>query len=250
MNKVDSSQVEEGNQIYGKHGYYSIRNHYAQAISKNCNGISVVFLEPNKKNVETYAKIIDGLLIPGNSNDIDPSKYGEKPIMEFPIEKYRTEFELSLIHKIKEQRKPILGICGGYQSINIAFGGSLYQDIPSQKTESKINHNTKDGTIIAHEVEIKKFAEEYFGKGAKRFAVNSLHHQAVKDLGEGLTSFAKSDDGLIEGIAMRGYPFLVGVQWHPEFELSKYDTNLIKSFCNAVKNKDDTKSHIKAKLVQ
>jgi putative glutamine amidotransferase len=210
----------------------------------------VVFLEPNKKNIETYAKMIDGLLIPGNSNDINPKEYGEKPIMALPIEKHRVNFEFALIHKLKAQRKPILGICGGMQSINVAFGGSLYQDLPSQKIDSKINHNTKDGTIVAHDIEIDQSAEALFGKNVKRFAVNSIHHQAVKELGDGLFAFAKSDDGAIEGIMSKNHPFLVGIQWHPEFQLSKYDVSLIKSFCNAVEGKDDSKRHIKAELVK
>lgn len=248
LNNTTSQDVSQNKpSVYGKHGYLSSRNHYVDAINDLCPGVAVVFLEPNKKNVEKYASIIDGLLIPGNSNDIDPKTYGEKPILELPIEKYRTDFEIAMIQKLKSSKKPILGICGGMQVINVALGGTLYQDLPTQKKGSHINHNPfNDGVAIIHEIEIDNHAHKLFDEKVKRYAVNSVHHQAVSKLGDGLTAFAKTDDGIIEGIISASHPFLVGVQWHPEFRLSRYDESLIKSFCNAITSKD--KPHIQARL--
>lgn len=250
INKIDDVDIkkDEKKSIYGEFGYYATRHHYADAVEELCEGVSVVFLKPDVKNVETYATILDGLLIPGNTPDINPAVYGEKPIMDLEIDKYRTNFEIALIKKLYPQKKPILGICGGHQIINVAFGGTLYQDIPSQ-IKGKINHNPfSNPSVTVHDVDIAQQHSKIFGEDVKRFAVNSLHHQAVKDIPDGFVVIARSDDGVIEGIQKRGYPFLVGVQWHPELQLSKYDKNLIKSFCTAVKNSENSEDKTSIKI--
>lgn len=239
---------------YGKYGYYSMRDHYSDAISTLCKDVSVVFLEPDAKAVDAYASMLDGLLIPGNTPDVDPALYGEKKVMDFTVEKYRDNFEIALLKELKKKNKPVLGICHGAQIMNVAFGGTLYQDLPSQKTESKINHNPfGDGNATVHEITVSQRAQHLFGldEETKRYAVNSVHHQAIKNVASGFAVIAKSDDGVIEGIQSTSHPFFVGVQWHPEYELSKYDQYLIKSFCAAVHGNpvSDEKPHVKAKLL-
>lgn len=223
--------------VYGKYGFYSNKSHYSDAIHELCKGVSVIFIPPVIENIGTYANLVDGLIIPGLSPDIDPSYYNEKPMTNDDYDKYRTNFELKMIDIFYKARKPILGVCHGMQIINIAFGGSLYQDIPTQ-VESNINHNPfNDGEIIAHEVivdNVHNVLTDIVGQ-SKTVMVNSLHHQGVKDLGQGLTAIASSIDGLTEAIQMKSHPFLVGVQWHPEFRISKTDRRLIQEFCRAVK---------------
>jgi putative glutamine amidotransferase len=233
--------------VQGSHGQYFVREHYANALKEICKGIHVIFLDPNPESVRTYASMIDGLLIPGNNNDIDPDLYGEKPIMKLTTEKYRNEFEIELISELAKMQKPILGICGGNQIINVAFGGTLWQDIPSQ-VKKDIKHTSADVEIVAHEVEIKGGILQKNAGNQVRYAVNSMHHQAVKKVAEGFTVIAQTDDGVVEGIQKKNYPFMVGVQWHPEFQLSKYDTKLFESFCKAVKT-EKQKHHIKGALV-
>ena len=254
LNKWDKEDIEKNNySSFSKNEFYSNGARYSDAINELCDGVSVIFLKPDIESVQTYASILDGLLIPGNTPDINPKLYDEKPITNLIIEKYRSEFEVALIRELFKKRKPILGICAGHQVINVAFDGTLYQDIPTQKQDGKINHNPfSNGSVTVHEVEVSKDAQHLFGGNVNRYAVNSVHHQGIKDIAKGFSVIAKTDDGLVEGIQMKSYPFLVGVQWHPEFQLSKYDQNLLKTFCAAV-NGQEVKSKegngIKAKLL-
>ena len=178
--------------------YLKVKHRYPDAIAR-AGGIP--FLIPPTGSTAFYAERIKGLLIPGG-NDLDPFYYNE-PMMSNvrPVSRKRSDFEFSLLNEVVSLRKPVFGICYGMQLVNVAFGGTLYQDIESQ-VSVEINHK-KDYHIIV--ITENRFLE----KG--RFSVNSTHHQAIKKLGTGLSAFAYSTDNLIED-----YPFLIGVQWHPE----------------------------------
>lgn len=172
-------------------------------------------LEKGGENKADYicsiADLIDGLLLSGG-NDISPSYYNEEisvPKKSLKIvPKLRSDFELSLLKEILKRRKPVLGICLGMQLLNAAFGGSLYQDLKYQ-TGGILDHKGME-----HNIKVSKFSG--LNINHERYIVNSTHHQAVKMLGEGLDIFAVSGDNIIEGFYKRDYPFLVGVQWHPE----------------------------------
>lgn len=150
--------------------------------------------------------MIEWLLISGG-DDLHPSYYNEPMMPQVkPVSRQRSDFEISLLKEVVNLKKPVLGICYGMQLINVAFGGTLYQDIDSQLTV-EINHRKGYHIIVITE---NRFLKE------GRFSVNSTHHQAVKTLGADLKPFAYSSDNLIEAFYMEDYPFLVGVQWHPE----------------------------------
>lgn len=158
-----------------------------------------VFTENNMEEIE---KICDGLIITGSNIDINPKYYGEKNndeknniIDEFAIDK-------KLIEMFYQNNKPILGICGGIQSINVCFGGSLYQDIEGHNLENQFHD------IILQE---KSFLYEVYN--INKISVNSFHHQAIKDTANGFKITAKSEDNIIEAIEKDN---IVGVQWHPE----------------------------------
>ncbi len=201
--------------------YLRIKHQYPPAI-RRAGGIPLLI--PHANDPGTVADIIDGLLIPGGG-DIDPSYYSEFPIQiedertgHRGVSKERTEFEIALLRAIIESRKPVLGICYGMQMINVALGGSLYQDISVQF-----------GTAVDH----GKGKHRILGRGdllGGEFMVNSSHHQAVKHIGNGLSSIAISDDGIIEALELPGYPFLVGVQWHPERSDDSLSLDLLASF--------------------
>lgn len=161
--------------------------------------------------ISSIADLLDGLLLSGG-NDIHPFYYGEKVSVPWKclkiIPKLRIEYELCLLKEMLKMGKPVLGICLGMQLLNTAFGGALYQDLLYQKA-SVLNH--KD---TVHNINILQ--QHALEINTSSYIVNSTHHQAVKRLGEGLELFALSDDNLIEGFYKKDYPFLVGIQWHPE----------------------------------
>jgi putative glutamine amidotransferase len=175
---------------------------------------------PKALKPKHYVDALDGLLLQGGE-DMSPESYGETPINPmWSGDKVRDRYEIELFHEFVTQGKPVFGICRGHQLINVALGGSLYQDIATQVPATKTTHRdaqTYDQNF--HEVRILPqtwLSRLYPDTSAKR--INSIHHQAIKDLGEGLVVEAMSEpDGLVEAIRWEGHSFVVGVQWHPEF---------------------------------
>lgn len=166
-----------------------------------------------------YAAELDGLVLQGGS-DISPRKYGEEPLRpEWAGDPERDGYELELLERFLNLKKPILGICRGQQLINVALGGTLYQDTATQKPGAQLHQNPAIYDENYHHIEIlggSRLAGLY--PGVTRARVNALHHQAINRLAGGLRIEAVStDDGLIEAVRAEGAPYLVGVQWHPEF---------------------------------
>ena len=157
---------------------------------------------------------LDGLLLVGGG-DLDPMRYGAVPHpRNTPVNPARDDAELALIQGALTERLPILGICRGLQLLNVALGGTLHQHVPDVVGHE--GHSTGEGVFARHAVHLRPRCTLARALDRTTLGVPSLHHQAIDQLGSGLTACAWSDDGLIEAAELEGHPFTVGVQWHPE----------------------------------
>jgi putative glutamine amidotransferase len=165
---------------------------------------------------------VDGLLVTGGDFDIHPRHYGEKPRAHLGVLKEaRTDFELELISLALRRNQPVLGVCGGEQAINVALGGSLYQDIASELPHAIEHRQGALKEIGGHRVAIRSGTKLKTIVGRASLEVNSTHHQAVKRPGRGLVVSATAADGVIECIESLDHGFVLGVQWHPESLITK-----------------------------
>lgn len=169
--------------------------------------------------IADYVDVLDGLVLQGGA-DVSPLTYGEMPLKpEWHGDRIRDMYEMDLLQEFVSAGKPVLGVCRGLQLINVAFGGTLYQDISSQHGD-ELEHRDADAfDQHYHEIAFvagSGLARLYPNLGSAR--VNSIHHQAVKDLGRGLAVEALSvPDDIVEAIRLHGPAYVVGLQWHPEF---------------------------------
>ena len=174
---------------------------------------------------------VDGLLLPGGG-DVDPGHFGEAPHEKCgPPDPARDETELTLTRWVMEEGKPLLAICRGIQVLNVALGGSLYQDIAAQVPGAG-RHDWHPGyprNHLPHHVTVTAGSRLAEVASATSLPVNSFHHQALKDVAPGLTITAHAPDGIIEAVEAPGHPFALGVQWHPE-ELAAEDARAQRLF--------------------
>ncbi|MFZ6655226.1 gamma-glutamyl-gamma-aminobutyrate hydrolase family protein [Undibacterium sp. TJN19] len=182
--------------------------------SVNTNGL----IRPSNIRLRDYAKHLDGLVLQGGA-DVAPESYSLQTTRpEWPGDRTRDMYELELLHEFIEAGKPLLGICRGCQLLNVAFGGSLYQDIASE-VPGAIRH--VDDLYDQHFHELRFTEKSTLAKMLAMPAVarvNSIHHQAIKNLGRDMVVEAvAADDNMIEAIRYQKAEFVVGLQWHPEF---------------------------------
>ncbi|MDR1615891.1 MAG: gamma-glutamyl-gamma-aminobutyrate hydrolase family protein [Syntrophomonadaceae bacterium] len=204
---------------------------YIEAVLKS-GGIPVVVpLIRDDSTIVELLRSVDGIIFPGGG-DFAPAYYHEKPIPQMgSVNAPRDTFEIRLIHLAADNGLPLLGICRGLQLINIAFGGSLYQDIPAQYYDKSVSHRQKNSNSEpSHSVIVED--STVFSKivGDKILMVNSAHHQAVKRLADGFTISGKAADGIVEAMEkIDSANWILGVQFHPELLVSK-DKTLLKIF--------------------
>lgn len=204
--------------------YQCISSHYIEAIER-AGGIPFP-LPMSEEGIMDYLELIDGLVLSGGE-DIAPSYYHEEPSLNLgEVCMARDAFEIKLFLEALARKIPILGICRGHQLINVALGGTLYQDICTQQG-STFNHSAMDLPVETCLHKVTFASESTLCKILKKeeMEVNTLHHQAVKDLGRDLRVTAVSSDGIIEGIEYAGGSVAIGVQWHPEDLVVKSHTH-------------------------
>ena len=179
-------------------------------------GIPIVLpIGADEEAVERLVALCDGILFTGGQ-DVSPSLYGAEDRTGVVVPSpERDRLETLVFQAVYEAGKPVLGICRGLQFLNAMLGGTLWQDLPGEHP-SKIGHRQgKPYDVPVHPVTVSGWLRELTGK--EELEVNTLHHQAVKELAPGLKPLAVSPDGLVEAAEMPGHPFFRAVQWHPEF---------------------------------
>ena len=197
-------------------------------------------------SIKDQVDALDGLILQGGS-DVSPKSYGEAPLKrEWSGDYVRDQYEIALLKEFLAQSKPVLGICRGAQVLNVAFGGSLYQDIPSQLAKAGVHRNWDLYDRHFHKIKFEPGSQlAKLFPGAKAPMVNSIHHQAVKQLGKGLVVEAVSEgDGVIEALRAKSGPYAYAVQWHPEFHDAKLAPGLdcrplLKDFLDAARRKKE-----------
>jgi len=219
-------------------GAHRLRLNSTYITALESSGLVPVVIPPlhTPENALAILERVDGLLLTGGE-DVEPSLYGQ-PRNEKCGSPNRTrdETEIALVLAARKLNKPLLAICRGPQLLNVAFGGTLIQDIPSQ-VPGALKHNAdseRDSRV--HPVSIEPGSLTAKSIGATEVSVNSLHHQSVAELGQGLRVTAKSPDGIVEAIEWDGDDWwAMAVQWHPE-EMNDYpepwDRGLFRAFAD------------------
>ena len=224
--------------MHNKEGKLEINNPYIESI-KLAGGIPICLPEvENKEAAQAILSRLDGLLVIGG-HDVNPKLYNEPPHAKLgQFITARDESDMLLTKEAFRMQLPLLAICRGHQILNVAFGGSLIQDIPSQHPNAYQHSQRADRYELTHKVSnLSERLQAIFE--ATEIYVNTFHHQAVKQLGEGLIAAGEAEDGINEAIEHPAHPYCIGVQWHPE-ELApagnEHAQRLFKSFIQAATN--------------
>lgn len=214
---------------------YRVNQAYARAVEQTGGTpILIPLLSPESPALRSLFDSLDGILLPGGA-DIDPSTYGAEPHPKLgSTDPERDATELALTRWALGESKPILGICRGQQCLNVAAGGSLYQDIASD-IPGALTHRHEPRGAFAHPVRVDPGSALAEILGSTSFDANSLHHQAVKDVAPGFIPVAWAPDGVIEGLERRDHPFALAVQFHPEELVPGHEPSerLLRSFADA-----------------
>ncbi len=193
-------------------------------------------------DIDDYAQWLDGLVLHGGA-DVWPGSYGEEPMQDaWQGDRIRDEYEKALVHAFVKAGKPVFGVCRGLQLINVAFGGTLYQDIATQLPGSRLHRHAEIYDRHFHTLEIVPETRlSALFPCASSYKINSIHHQGIKQLAAGFVAEAHCpDDGVIEAIRHTGPSYIAAVQWHPEFHSAELgtldDAPLLADFLAAATN--------------
>lgn len=212
--------------------WYALRENYLKAVSDL--GAIPLPLPHEIAHVSQYLDMIDGLVVTGGGFDIPPEMYGENTIHKsVTLKQGRTHFEFALTQGALATSKPILGICGGEQLLNVILGGTLIQHIPDSIPNALTHKQKPPYDKPGHTVKVMPGTLLHKIVGQDEIPVNTSHHQAVAKAGKGVIINATAPDSVIEGIEYPTHPFCLGVEWHPEYMVSPADRKIFTAFVDS-----------------
>lgn len=225
---------------WSKYPWYALRENYCGTVARH-GGVPVA-LPHEPELAEDYLDQLHGLLVTGGNFDVPPEMYGAATTHEKTATKpRRSQFEWAITQGAVKRRMPILGICGGQQLLNVILGGSLIQHIPDSVKDALAHEQPNPRHEPGHKVAIVHNTLLASIIGKPMIEVNSAHHQAVATPAPGAVINARADDGVIEGIEYPDHPFCLGVQWHPEFSVTRADDAILTAFVQAASSYADSK---------
>lgn len=209
---------------------HTLQNTYIQAVISG-GGIPFVIPTGVENDARQITLLLDGLIISGGG-DMNPILFNEEPLPQLGnVTPERDSSELELVNHMLASDKPILGICRGHQVLNVALGGTLYQDINSQIASHLLQHDQKaKRDHQSHAVHIEKGTLLASIANTEKIMVNSFHHQALKDIPAPLIVSGRASDGIVEAVESTDHHFVIGVQWHPEALMQNDDQVSMRLF--------------------
>lgn len=235
---------------YSEYPWYALGRRYADAVAQ-AGGVPVLLCY-NTSSLETYANVLDGLLLAGMSFDVDPALYGESALHKTTVMRpERTQFEWAIAKLMIDQDKPVLGLTAGMQLVNVILGGTLCQHILEEIPDAE-NH-TQDSPLLSFQHAVTVVPETGLWRAVHIFdanyaqsleypdrslhvETNSYHHQCVKKLGRGVHAVAHTKDGVVEAIEATEFKFCWGIQWNAEFLLTPMDRAIFHAFVEVARN--------------
>jgi putative glutamine amidotransferase len=222
----------------GREPTYFLRARYIRAIEE-LGGVPLVLpLHADGTTRRHILHSLDGLLITGSGPDLPPALYGERQRFPFKVvSERRVSFELDIVRLAKQADLPLLGICGGMQTMNVACGGSLIQDISSQISKPLQHRQGTPATNLSHTVTVTAGSLLRRIVRSASMRVNSSHHQSVNAVAPSLIASAQASDGIVEAIESPTDRFFLGIQWHPEYLFDRHPLHrrLFEAFLRAAR---------------
>jgi putative glutamine amidotransferase len=214
--------------ILGPHPFHCVGEKYIDAVAEAAQGIPVLIPAlGDRTDLDEVLARVDGILLTGSPSNVEPQRYAGPPSDPDTLhDPHRDATTLPMIPRVIAAGMPLFAVCRGFQEMNVAFGGTLWQKVQELPGMRDHRENKEDPLDVqyapVHEVELVAGGLLHRIAGADRVVVNSLHSQGVQTLGQGLDVEARAPDGLVEGFSVRSAPgFALAVQWHPEWQVMK-----------------------------
>ena len=220
--------VDQGGMFPGYKRAYVNKDYVDSVILAGGVPMIIPFSE-DKEVIKSQMELVDALILSGG-HDVYPYNYGKEPSQKIgEVFPERDEYDFALLEIAKEKKIPILGICRGHQIINVYEGGTLLQDLSEAKTTLLKHSQGSNPAQKTQKIKLEKSSKLYDIFAKDELFINSFHHQVIDEVASGYKVTARTSDGVVEAIECENYPFLVGVQWHPEM-MAKTCDDMLKLF--------------------